>query len=118
MPLKAALADEDPKVRAGAVKMLARIADDNVTDILISALEDESDDEGDAEIVDASHAEAFESFDDVVSEAEAALGDQGLMQPGDVLTDEEAEPTKAAELNPSEDTQTRKKSGRKKISFV
>jgi tetratricopeptide (TPR) repeat protein len=74
--------------------------------------EAEDDEGGDDEIAEAIPAEAFESFDDVVAEAEA-LPDAEVV---------EAEPENAAvsdEAAPSDaETKSRKKSGRKKISFV
>jgi tetratricopeptide (TPR) repeat protein len=62
--------------------------------------EEESDEGGDDEIAEAVPVETFESFDDVISEAESALDD--------AETDEE---TTASQIKP-------KKGGRKKISFV
>jgi hypothetical protein len=63
---------------------------------------DENDDDegGDAERVEAVPVEAFESFDDVIEEAEALLESE------------------EAEADPDADSQSAKKTGRKRISFV
>jgi tetratricopeptide (TPR) repeat protein len=80
--------------------------------------EEVADEAGDEAIAEAVPAEAYESFDDVLEEAESVL----------TLAEEEVEPVGepsaeitqpvAEETTQSGDTQPRKKSGRKKISFV
>ena len=67
---------------------------------------EEGDEDGDAAMAEAVPAEAFESFDDVVAEAELVEGDSAATDPSDSSTAS------------NEDSQSGKKSGRKKISFV
>lgn len=79
--------------------------------------DDAGDESGDADIAAAAGTEAFESFDDVVSEAEAALGDADFIPES---TSGGAEPQASGDPpHNNEDTQTvPRKGGRKKISFV
>lgn len=71
--------------------------------------EADDDEEGDEAMVEAVPVEAFESFDDVVAEAEVIAD---VAEDSDDI--EEAESAVASD----DDTQSAKKGGRKKISFV
>lgn len=100
------------ELEAGAVTSPQLAEPGEVFESFDDLFEAEDDEGGDDEIAEAIPAEAFESFDDVVAEAEA-LPDAEVV---------EAEPENAAvsdEAAPSDaETKSRKKSGRKKISFV
>jgi len=85
--------------------------------------EDADDEEGDGALAASASVETFESFDDVMSEAEAALDDADFVaaeevesaSEGEAVVEVEAE----ADSDTNEDTQTvPRKGGRKKISFV
>lgn len=100
------------ELEAGAETSPQLAAPGEVFESFDDLFEAEDDEGGDDEIAEAVPAEAFESLDDVVAEAEA-LPDAEVV---------EAEPENAAasdEVAPSDaETKSRKKSGRKKISFV
>jgi tetratricopeptide (TPR) repeat protein len=70
--------------------------------------EGNDDEAGDQAVAQAAPAEAYESFDDVLSEAEAAL-DEAEPESGHPVPDEPAD---------AGSTQSRRKGGRNKISFV
>jgi tetratricopeptide (TPR) repeat protein len=87
-------------------------------DELFDADDDEGGDEGgDQALVESPPVETFESFDDVVSEAEAILEEPNGSEEEGVLAAEIIEEPETAEESHPGDTQSRK-SGRKKISFV
>ena len=90
--------------------------------------EDSGDEDGDGDLAAAASVETFESFDDVMSEAEAALDDadfvsaEAVESASEVVAEVEAEVAAVeaeVEADENEDTQTvPRKGGRKKISFV
>jgi tetratricopeptide (TPR) repeat protein len=81
--------------------------------------EGEGDEDGDQAIVEAAPAQAYESFDDLLSDAEAEL-DEAALAEGAVEDAplEEMDPSPATGTPNPSDSQSRRKSGRKKISFV
>lgn len=74
--------------------------------------DDENDEDGDSAVAAAVSSETFESFDDVVSEAEAVLEEAELVEEASVA-DSNADSDSSNEASKSS-----RKGGRKKISFV